>query len=279
LNDIVRGTKEEKSSILQTIVASAAVRERALEFNYASEALNNSFFLDALKPPPGDKGYLGHEQSLLEYTDFSNQIQSSFGGLPQLKSLFSSAAMGMSGSGWVWLVAGANKELAVVATYGAGTVLVRSREEKVTLNDLIGNDFSSNPRRATAPELSRYAIPPHIRQMQSPTSSPSSGTSLPDNSSSNSPKLTRSMYRSRESSPLNSFGSHARNPKTEGTREKAGPGADLTPLLTCSVHERSWLYDHGIWGKEKYLTSFWEVVDWRKVAASFEVIGKSSKFA
>lgn len=43
----------------------------------------------------------------------------------------------------------------------------------------------------------------------------------------------------------------------------------LIPLLVCSVHEHCWLRDHGIWGKDDYLTHFWEVVDWEKVGRTW----------
>jgi superoxide dismutase len=47
-------------------------------------------------------------------------------------------------------------------------------------------------------------------------------------------------------------------------------GKPLIPLLACSVHEHCWLQDHGIWGKEEYMSNFWEVVDWRKVGMTYE---------
>ena len=45
------GTEEENKSIVQTVINTAANRSKAMAFNYASLALNNSFFLDMLVCP------------------------------------------------------------------------------------------------------------------------------------------------------------------------------------------------------------------------------------
>jgi Fe-Mn family superoxide dismutase len=42
------GTPDQGSSVAQTVINTASDRTKALIFNYASEALNNSFFLDFL---------------------------------------------------------------------------------------------------------------------------------------------------------------------------------------------------------------------------------------
>ena len=42
------GTSLENKSIVQTIIDSARDPDKVLEFNFASEALNNSFFLESL---------------------------------------------------------------------------------------------------------------------------------------------------------------------------------------------------------------------------------------
>ena len=45
---IVVGTELENKSVVQTIIDTAPDRSKTLAFNYASQALNNSFFLDTL---------------------------------------------------------------------------------------------------------------------------------------------------------------------------------------------------------------------------------------
>ena len=73
-------------------------------------------------------------------------IYESFDDLEGLKSYMSAAALGMTGSGWVWLVIDMSiKSLAVVATYGPGTMLVRSRQHRhpngISERDLLPRKF------------------------------------------------------------------------------------------------------------------------------------------
>jgi Fe-Mn family superoxide dismutase len=46
------GTELENKSVVQTIIDTAPDRSKTLAFNYASQALNNSFFLDTLVRQP-----------------------------------------------------------------------------------------------------------------------------------------------------------------------------------------------------------------------------------
>lgn len=73
-------------------------------------------------------------------------IYESFDDLQGLKSYMSAAALGMTGSGWVWLVVDMSiRSLAVVATYGPGTMLVRSRQHRhpngISETDLLPRSF------------------------------------------------------------------------------------------------------------------------------------------
>ena len=45
---IIAGTELTDKSVMQTIIDTAPDRSKTLAFNYASQALNNSFFLDNL---------------------------------------------------------------------------------------------------------------------------------------------------------------------------------------------------------------------------------------
>jgi len=122
LNDQTKGTEYESKSVVNTVIESAKKREDALIFNYASQALNNSFFLDNLIPttePSMHRMKLPLQRHLTEH----------FGSIHQFISYMSAAAMGMMGSGWVWLVIDSQNRLATIATYGAGTMLVRERQQ------------------------------------------------------------------------------------------------------------------------------------------------------
>src|SRR5258708_38250834 len=79
------------------------------------------------KPPlPDDPN---HEKEISP--ELMGRVYESFDDLEGLKSYMSAAALGMTGSGWVWLVVDMTiKSLAVVATFGPGTMLVRSRQHR-----------------------------------------------------------------------------------------------------------------------------------------------------
>lgn len=54
-------------------------------------------------------------------------IRKDHGSLEQLKSSISAAALGLSGSGWIWFVTDALGNTAIVPTFNTGTLLIRSQ--------------------------------------------------------------------------------------------------------------------------------------------------------
>ena len=46
--DMSVGTEQESKSVVQTVIDTAADPNKVLAFNYSSEALNNSFFLEGM---------------------------------------------------------------------------------------------------------------------------------------------------------------------------------------------------------------------------------------
>ncbi|KAJ3892604.1 Manganese/iron superoxide dismutase [Lentinula edodes] len=51
----------------------------------------------------------------------------------------------------------------------------------------------------------------------------------------------------------------------------ATAGDTLYPLFCLSVHEHAWLSaGYGVWGKERWVRGFWDVVDWGKVSRAYE---------
>lgn len=123
LNEEVRDTEFATSSIVETVIGLAKQREKILAFNYASQALNNSFFLSTLGP----QDLLRNRTPLPK---LATAISKSFSSYPEMCLAFSSVAFGMAGSGWVWLVTDQHKNLGVVPTYGAGTVIVQNRMQQ-----------------------------------------------------------------------------------------------------------------------------------------------------
>ncbi|KAJ3878756.1 hypothetical protein F5051DRAFT_496341 [Lentinula edodes] len=301
LNEEVRGTEMSDMSVMQTIVSSATDRTRVLAFNYASLALNNHFFLDNLKPPTPP--YASH-QHLISPT-LSAEIRAQHGSLAQLKSSFSAAATGLFTSGYVWFVTDAAGNTGVVPTFGPGSVLVRSQmymggvfgrgdpleeddlyygewvkelegmqKEATTGGDLSGGATANEEENGNGGEngegeeddlLTRYTTPPttlsHPTAFDLLTSSSLSPTSSSSSSSTPPPLSTSPSASSRPRSTTHS----------QSLTLTATAGDTLYPLFCLSVHEHAWLSaGYGVWGKERWVRGFWDVVDWGKVSRAYE---------
>ena len=278
-------------SVAKTVIETAPRREMALAFKYASEALNNSFFLDFLvcispklsvnkshkhylqKPPPPPPAE-NHDHELSPYLGAA--IRQFLGSVDQLKSRVSATADGMASSGYVWLVTDQNGVLAVIPTYGAGTLLVRSRTQETPAEGLIlGEGFkgihtaegpsntvttSSSSPSVTSPTSGTWrGIPPH----EPSTPSRAFHTTHANHNSlfKNEPTSIYSMQ-----SPFSTPPYSSRNENFD----LSTLGETLYPLFCLSVHERSWLSaGYGIWGKEEWLKQFWTVLDWEKVSQAY----------
>ncbi|ESK93615.1 manganese superoxide dismutase [Moniliophthora roreri MCA 2997] len=281
LNEEARGTELEGMSVVDTIIKTAVERHRVLAFNYASLALNNNFFLEHLAPPPKETGDHQHKISVR----LDGEIRKQHGSLAQLKSTFSAAALGMFTNGWVWLVTDPAGNLAVLPTFGPGTLLVRSRTYMAPTHDLgLGGELlrfkRGMPLTEDSPEFSS-SVPP-----QSPTSrpvppgtSPSSpasgvsGSSNPTSPNTLHPRfLHTSIVRRQAGDYLSAslFGSSS-TPQPGPKRTDLYLGEKLFPLFCVSVNEHAWLSaGYGVWGKEEWLKKFWTVLDWEKVSRNYD---------
>ncbi|WFD35148.1 superoxide dismutase [Malassezia cuniculi] len=156
LNEEVKGTPHATESVVETVVNTARDRSSVIAYSYASLALNNSFFLSGLMP--------GAAQPNPEYPQPSSDsdakffgktlataIAEQYGSLPQLKLAFSSAAMGMFSSGFVWLVKDEHGRLGIVPTYGTGTVLVQQRQQRGPSDLVAGVQDGSGGAEGEAP--------------------------------------------------------------------------------------------------------------------------------
>ena len=82
-------------------------------FNNAAQIWNHEFYFDQLSPKAQDKP----EGALLA------AINKSFGSFEGLKAQMDKAAVGLFGSGWVWLVEDKSGQLAIVSEPNAGNPL------------------------------------------------------------------------------------------------------------------------------------------------------------
>ncbi|TFK87449.1 manganese and iron superoxide dismutase [Polyporus arcularius HHB13444] len=264
LNDQVRGTALENKSIVQTIIDAARDPDKVLEFNYASEALNNSFFLESLKPPPANAS--SHEAAI-QGQNLNRRIKYEYGSLAQFQSNFSAAVMGMFSTGYVWFVVDQDGQLGIVPTFGTGTLLVRSSQPTRTFLEwqrIVGEPiipYSEHDVRV-APKRPQ---PSSLSDSLPATSSPLSGmeTRTPPLDP-HTPARSVSYYAKPQ-------GIYDDEPLNHTVKDAKVVGETLYPLLCVSVHEHAWVSaGYGVWGKEEYMKRFWTVVDWEKVNKLYE---------
>lgn len=285
LGDLV-GTEYEGLSVLQTVKQTASDPNQVLVFNYASEALNNSFFLNHLVrcfpslsipchetnpsplpqlPEPLENNSSTHSPLRPNESFFQSLAQSSLPTFAALVSHFSSHVAGLhpSSGAYVWLVMDQDKNLGVVGTYAGGTVLVKERMQTV-------GDYSSTTRilgevLEPLPEATEESAkvspwtsvpPPSSKKSKSKGYSSSAGAVGPDN-------LAGTMLRD--------------TPAGAGSRFRAGE--QVYPLACLSVHPHCYLEDYGVWGRDEYVQKWWSHVDWRKVEETFKSYASLDKRA
>ncbi|KAH9032139.1 hypothetical protein EDB85DRAFT_2089321 [Lactarius pseudohatsudake] len=273
LNEQIKGTKLENQSVAQIVISTAPHESQTLAFNYASLALNNSFFLHHLKPPTGPAQ--NHESALTgkllshERTHvLANAIAAQLGSLADLKTYVAAAAQGMNSGGgaggFVWLVTDALGRLGVVATYGAGTLLVAERRQSLASDgtELGGVYQPATPPPPPPPSSGRTqnAAPAQARALS--TSARASGSVRPTN-----------VWSDRPLAPSDAeavAGSDGMYGAAEAPAALDALGKTLYPLFCVSVHEHAWMAaGYGVWGMETYLERFWTCLDWAAVREAY----------
>ncbi|KAK9896219.1 manganese and iron superoxide dismutase [Cystobasidium minutum MCA 4210] len=231
LNDLIRGTKHENKSVAQTVIDAAKSPSDALIFGHASEALNNGYFLSCLTPSQD-------QEKSLENSPIKQALENNFGSATSFINHFSSYAMGMFGTGYVWLVMDGVDNLAVVGTYGSGTMLVQGSVQPAKAAEL--NALAGSVDAA-----------PSNEQPAAPSASGSSTGSL-------GAALNKARGRSYStSSVLQALAFPERHARENEERFKS-----IHPLLCLSLHPHVYIPDYGIWGKEEYIRNFWGNVNW-----------------
>ncbi|OCB87462.1 hypothetical protein A7U60_g5367 [Sanghuangporus baumii] len=291
LNEQTRGTELALPSVLQIISESAGNEEYIRAHNYACLAANNSFFLDSLvgfssafkfncflcaDRRPAIKKPTTKESNEPEMSDqLKGVLNSQFPGIKSLKERFVASASGMVSSGWLWLVTDLQGGLAVVPTFGAGTLLVRSRQhwKHVEQETVARQSFLSAPFKDLP---SSPGVFPKAQDGPSPSSPVSGIKATPHKLNPNTParSMAYSAYGATDNDnpSVRDFGFSMSG---ENDRRMAHQrGSRLYPLLALSLFEHTWLSAGlGVWGKEEYVRRFFDVVDWKRVGEIY------SKFA
>lgn len=196
------------------------------------------------------------QEKSLENSPIKLALENNFGSATSFINHFSSYAMGMFGTGYVWLVMDGVDNLAVVGTYGSGTVLVQGSLDYAKakeLNALAGSaskaggevsSGSNSPSSAARDFKGRAYSTSAVAQADFPERR-SRGQSLTYTSD--------NMLRGVGESP---------NATAAAGRSHIERFKSIHPLLCLSLHPHVYIPDYGVWGKEEYIRNFWGNVNW-----------------
>jgi Fe-Mn family superoxide dismutase len=120
LNKLLEGKPEANKSLEDIILSS----EPGGVFNNAAQVWNHTFYWNSMKPNGGGQ----------PSGDLAAAIQRDFGGFDKFSQQFSEAAATQFGSGWAWLVLGADKKLAVTKTPNADLPMKHGQKALLTID-------------------------------------------------------------------------------------------------------------------------------------------------
>lgn len=123
LNNLTQDTELAELS-LEEVIKKSAQESQVGVFNNAAQHFNHSFFWHCLSPNSGG-------QPTGEIADL---IKRDFGSFEAFKTKFSDTAVKLFGSGWVWLVAGADGKLAIKPFANADTPIVTGAKPILTID-------------------------------------------------------------------------------------------------------------------------------------------------
>jgi superoxide dismutase, Fe-Mn family len=195
------------------------------------------------------------------------------------------AATGMlSSSGFVWLVTDTLGRLGVIATYGAGTLLVGERRQTLSPHGSteLGGVYvpAENPAPAPDPGPTPTPTPTQPTSPLSGVSPPPLRMDLPPGARALS--TTAHPYGPAPvSRPPNVWSGSAyasigaSTGGTDGSTNLDSLGQTLYPLFCVSVNEHAWMAaGYGVWGKETYLERFWTCLDWAAVREAYALYSR-----
>ena len=144
LNQLIFGTELAQKSLLDIV----RTTDGAI-FNNAAQIWNHDFYWHSLQ-----KAASNQAQKLSP--ELTAAINATFGGIEKLKEAFNKTALGLFGSGWVWLVKDANsKNLALVATSNANTPIT-SKQIPLLTCDVWEHAYYIDYRNARAKYLAAF---------------------------------------------------------------------------------------------------------------------------
>lgn len=124
LNNLIKDTDLADQDLEAIIKAVAGDASKAGVFNNAAQVWNHTFYWNSMKPNGGGK----------PTGAIAAKIDEDFGSYEKFVELFTAAATTQFGSGWAWLVVGADGKLAVTKTANADTPLVYGQKALLTID-------------------------------------------------------------------------------------------------------------------------------------------------
>ena len=123
LNKLVKDTPLASRSVEEIVRLTANDKDESKVqiFNNAAQHWNHSFFWQCMKPNGGGA----------PSGELAQRIDRDFGNLAKFKEMFQSAAVGVFGSGWAWLIAEKN-ELKIMKTSNAMDPLAAGQKALLT---------------------------------------------------------------------------------------------------------------------------------------------------
>jgi Fe-Mn family superoxide dismutase len=119
LNKLIEGKPEANKSLEDIIMSSEAG-----VFNNAAQIWNHTFYWSSMKPNGGGQ----------PTGDLADAIKRDFGSFEKFSEDFANAAATQFGSGWAWLVQGADKKLAVTKTGNADLPMKHGQKALLTID-------------------------------------------------------------------------------------------------------------------------------------------------
>ena len=124
LNNLIKGTDLEGQSLEAIVKASAGDAAKAGIFNNSAQVWNHTFYWNSMKQNGGG----------LPSGAIAAKIDADFGSYDKFVEQFKAAATTQFGSGWAWLVVGADGKLAVTKTGNADTPIVHGQKPLLTID-------------------------------------------------------------------------------------------------------------------------------------------------
>ena len=124
LGNLTKDTDLADKSLEDIIHAVAGDASKAGIFNNAAQVWNHTFYWHSMKPNGGG----------VPTGAIADKITADFGSYDKFVELFTAAATTQFGSGWAWLVVGADGKLAITKTSNVDTPLVHGQKALLTID-------------------------------------------------------------------------------------------------------------------------------------------------